>query len=774
MVDDQMPYSPEPSGNTIDTSNGSMQDMNIESRLHTSMDQEPCNDVRSDNFICGVVEGFYGKPWTFEQRKDLFSRIKTMRLNAFLYAPKDDVKHRSRWRQLYSEQEAVQLKSLIDEAHANNIDFYYSLAPGLDMTYSDENDLDLLIRKFDQLVSLGCKSFAILFDDIEPRLDEKDKEMFKDYACAQVSVTNLIYKHLRCPKFLFCPTEYCETRAVPSLLESNYLKTIGSGLMQGIDILWSGSQVISKYITVESIEALTRIIERKPVIWENLHANDYDRKRIFLGPYSGRSTKIIPLLRGVLTNPNCEYEANYIAIHTLAQWSYCTEDINEHNRSDPKKEFYDSLNNNLASRAEKQDTDRNIQHWIEQQNPGVTANNQQHSEASAVYSPDTALQYAIRDWLTLVMEARELPRGADLSNQVREREITSAEASEQLTKDHQQQQLVQQLREAEQQTCNAADAAAAAAAAVETVVVEADMAVADETTQLSTDSSCKSLMDTSGGPTSSACLANSNNNNNTSSCSANNIQIDVSTCDSNIMQEDAETCDSLVVNKSQSPEPILLAGDIMGPSSSSSSGASCLGSILNGNNAPNAMDNDALADKTITTSTFVPFTTDDMTLLVDLFYLPFEHGSVGCTMLNDVRWLRDHSDSMVWANRCPNEGEERGPTKTTPELWLSRAEKLAQLCASIEQLVDKFVRNCPNKLILLELYPYLADMRDATLLCMDFVKFLRGRNSLEARFCNDEQLIAKLKQPKQVVEDQEPWVHQGGLIGDLQRLFAAS
>ena len=23
----------------------------------------------------------------------------------------------------------------------------------------------------------------------------------------------------------------------------------------------------------------------------------------------------------MLTNPNCEYEANYVAIHTLAQWS---------------------------------------------------------------------------------------------------------------------------------------------------------------------------------------------------------------------------------------------------------------------------------------------------------------------------------------------------------------------------------------------------------------------------------------------------------------------
>lgn len=67
-------------------------------------------------------------------------------------------------------------------------------------------------------------------------------------------------------------------------------------------------------------------MRRPPVIWDNLHANDYDPKRVFLGPYAGRSPELIPLLRGVLTNPNCEFHANQIAIHTLAHWSKCSSD----------------------------------------------------------------------------------------------------------------------------------------------------------------------------------------------------------------------------------------------------------------------------------------------------------------------------------------------------------------------------------------------------------------------------------------------------------------
>ena len=32
------------------------------------------------------------------------------------------------------------------------------------------------------------------------------------------------------------------------------------------------------------------------------------------------------LFAGVMTNPNCEYGANFIAIHTLAQWNKCNVD----------------------------------------------------------------------------------------------------------------------------------------------------------------------------------------------------------------------------------------------------------------------------------------------------------------------------------------------------------------------------------------------------------------------------------------------------------------
>nr|XP_039262504.1 protein O-GlcNAcase-like [Styela clava] len=272
------------------------------------------------SFMCGVVEGFYGRPWTTAQRKELFQRMKSMGMNTYLYGPKDDYKHRLYWRDLYSMDETALLKLLIDAATEQDILFIYAISPGLDMSFASDKEVECLKSKLLQVQSLGCKAFALLFDDIDPILCAADKMQYASAASAQAGVTNQMYQLLGGPKFLFCPTEYCNSMAIPDVKNSLYLKTIGNELNKNISIMWTGPKVVSKHISVESIKELTESVQRKIVIWDNIHANDYDPKRVFLGPYKGRSTHLIPHLSGVLTNPNCEFESNYIAMHTLASW----------------------------------------------------------------------------------------------------------------------------------------------------------------------------------------------------------------------------------------------------------------------------------------------------------------------------------------------------------------------------------------------------------------------------------------------------------------------
>ncbi|XP_053717046.1 protein O-GlcNAcase [Synchiropus splendidus] len=272
-------------------------------------------------FLCGVVEGFYGRPWSMDQRKVLFHWMQQWGLNTYLYGPKDDLKHRLLWREVYSHEEEAQLQTLIAEAESRGLRFVYALSPGQDIVFSSSCDMTLLKRKLKQVADLGCQAFAVLFDDIDHSMCQADSEAFSSFAHAQVTVTNEIYKYLEEPPvFLFCPTEYCGSLCTPSVSKSPYLQTVGEDLHPNITVIWTGDKVISRTLSMVGLAEVEAILQRPPLIWDNLHANDYDSRRLFLGPFKGREPELRGRLRGLLLNPNCEFEANYIPLHTLGSW----------------------------------------------------------------------------------------------------------------------------------------------------------------------------------------------------------------------------------------------------------------------------------------------------------------------------------------------------------------------------------------------------------------------------------------------------------------------
>ncbi|XP_063068010.1 protein O-GlcNAcase [Engraulis encrasicolus] len=285
---------------------------------------QPSLTITSEQLL---LAGFYGRPWSMEQRKVLFQWMQRWGLNTYLYGPKDDLKHRLLWRELYTPEEEVQVRTLICEAEARGLSFVYALSPGQDIIFSSACDLSLLKRKLSQVSELGCKAFAILFDDIDHSMCQADSEAFSSFAHAQVSVTNEIYSFLgEPPIFLFCPTEYCDSLCSPSVAKSPYLLTVGEDLMQGIAVIWTGSRVISRELSADSLSEVRTVLQRPPLLWDNLHANDYDSRRVFLGPFKGRPPGLHDHLSGLLLNPNCEFEANYIPLHTLGAWHRCGQD----------------------------------------------------------------------------------------------------------------------------------------------------------------------------------------------------------------------------------------------------------------------------------------------------------------------------------------------------------------------------------------------------------------------------------------------------------------
>jgi protein O-GlcNAcase/histone acetyltransferase len=162
----------------------------------------------------------------------------------------------------------------------------------------------------------------LLFDDIPDRLDPEDIKRWGALAPAQCHVANGVFewvrRHHAHARFLFCPTAYCGRMAALRVGGQDYLRVIGRELLPEIDVFWTGPEIVSRQITAAHIREVGSWLGRKPLIWDNLHANDYDGRRFYCGPYSGRPAELKGVVSGLLCNPNNEFPLNYIPLRTLA------------------------------------------------------------------------------------------------------------------------------------------------------------------------------------------------------------------------------------------------------------------------------------------------------------------------------------------------------------------------------------------------------------------------------------------------------------------------
>lgn len=278
----------------------------------------------SRGWAAGVIEGFYGPPWTAAERDCLFDWMVRFGLATYLHAPKDDPHHRAIWRQPLPPPAAAELAALIAACQSRGVSLVWAIHPGLDIRYASAADLAALIGRLEQVHDLGGCDFAILFDDVPGTLDAADQRAFGSLAAAQAHVVNRVaaWQADRVPdgRLLVCPTAYCTRMANAALGGSGYLDTLGTALVPEVDVLWTGPEIISREIDVEHLAGVTRLLRRPPVLWDNLFADDYDAGRFFAGPYAGRPPAIRDRVRGILVNPNCELPLNFSPLATLGQF----------------------------------------------------------------------------------------------------------------------------------------------------------------------------------------------------------------------------------------------------------------------------------------------------------------------------------------------------------------------------------------------------------------------------------------------------------------------
>ena len=279
----------------------------------------------------GIVEGFFGPPWSMAHRRQLFAFGAARGMNTYLYAPKDDPYHRKLWRRPYPETEWRELLRLIRAAQTQRIDFVYGFHPGEGLRFSDDRTVGILLRKARRFVDSGVRTFAVLFDDIPSQFaDPRDRRAFNN-SLARAEGTWMAKIIAAQPpswsavEWWICPSYYSEDALLERVFgrfEPEFLEVLAQYLPPNIPCFWTGPSVVSKTITLAHVQRIAKRIKRPLLLWDNYPVNDLSmRDELHIGTLAGRGPRLPQAVYGYLNNPLLQAELSFIPLATCFDYA---------------------------------------------------------------------------------------------------------------------------------------------------------------------------------------------------------------------------------------------------------------------------------------------------------------------------------------------------------------------------------------------------------------------------------------------------------------------
>ena len=260
----------------------------------------------------GVVEGFYGNPWSHVDRLRQFDFYGKNKLNVYIYGPKDDPYHRNQWREPYPEKEAQLISELAKAAAQNKVDFVWAMHPGGDIQWN-EADLNSSIQKLEWMYDLGVRAFAIFFDDI---FGAEQSKGAKQAEYMNALNREFVQKHSDVAPLILCPTQYNK-----SWSGGSYLSDLGTTMDKDIRIMWTGATVVDMINKVD-MDWINAQIKRNAYIWLNYPVNDFCIDHMLMGPTYGNDLDIAEQLSGFVSNPMEYAEASKVSLYSIADYTW--------------------------------------------------------------------------------------------------------------------------------------------------------------------------------------------------------------------------------------------------------------------------------------------------------------------------------------------------------------------------------------------------------------------------------------------------------------------
>ncbi|REB08748.1 hyaluronoglucosaminidase [Sporosarcina sp. BI001-red] len=270
----------------------------------------------------GFIEGYYGEPWSNEDRADLMTFGGDFKMNSYIYAPKDDPKHNGKWRELYTPEELVKISKLAEAGNASKTRFVYTLHPFMNNAIrfnTEENyqqDLAIIKEKFTQLMDSGVRKFGILADDagVPPQGAETYVRLMKDLTNwlveKQADYDGLV------TDMIFCPNDYMGWG------ESGQIQTLRD-LPKSVSLIQTGGKVWGE-VSNNFTSSFTKNAGRGPYLWINWPCTDNSKQHLIMG---GQETFLQPNvnpdnIEGIVLNPMQQAEPSKIAIFANADYAW--------------------------------------------------------------------------------------------------------------------------------------------------------------------------------------------------------------------------------------------------------------------------------------------------------------------------------------------------------------------------------------------------------------------------------------------------------------------
>ncbi len=264
----------------------------------------------------GVLEGFYGRPYAWPERRALVERLAPAGYGFYLYAPKADELLRRRWREPFPEARHADLAEFAAFCRARGARFGVGLSPFELYLGFDDAAKAALTGKLAELDDLGIEDLGIFFDDMRGDIP--------GLAARQVEICHWIAARTAASRILVCPTYYTDDPVLDRVFGARpptYLADLGRDLDPALAIMWTGPEVCAREYSPGHLAAVARVFRRAPFLWDNYPVNDGPRmsRHLHLRAVTGRPAAIGPFLAGHAVNTASQATLTLIPALTLAE-----------------------------------------------------------------------------------------------------------------------------------------------------------------------------------------------------------------------------------------------------------------------------------------------------------------------------------------------------------------------------------------------------------------------------------------------------------------------